>query len=112
MKQTRYVTILTVFVPGADALIDMLRYDACYPRTEGDAHKIIRLMNGTDDADDHIIELVRASVADVPHNEGRWNSFGCRVLDIRHPETSPLAMDALRKRVADRSRLSVRVRVS
>lgn len=96
MKQECHVTIITVFVPCADALIDMLRYDACFPHTEDDSNKIRRLMADTTDGDDHIIELKRASANSEPATVGRWQSFGCKVLDERHPDAEALSITTLR----------------
>jgi hypothetical protein len=104
MKQARYITVLTVFVPHAEALFDMLRYDSCFPRTETDAHKIGRLTGDSVDPDDHIIELVRCAPSNQPPTEGRWRSFGCHILDVRHPDAEATPIEKLRARVLDVNR--------
>lgn len=100
-KETRYVSLLTVYVPSAEALIDMMRYDRCCPHTEEEAHKVMRLItawHGTD-ADrkkaDHVITLLRFAAANNPATEGRWQSFGCAVLDERSPDAGPATKEEI-----------------
>jgi len=91
LKESRYVTALCVWVPNAFALIEGCRYDSCYPASEAESHKIERLSKdpGDDDAN-HIIRLVRVARTDAPPALDRWRSFGAYVLDVRHPQETPL----------------------
>ena len=96
-REPRYVSQLTVHVPSAEALIDMLRYDRCCPASEDESRKIWRLINdlcvdGVNSAtpSDHIIRLHRFAAAETPATDGRWRSFGCRVLDERSTEAVQL----------------------
>lgn len=85
-RETRYVSILTVHVPSAAALIDMMRYDRCCPATEQDSSKIERMIGNRTEPKDHIIRLTRYAGADQGATLGRWQSFGCTVLEERNPE--------------------------
>lgn len=89
-KETRYVSVLTVHVPDVQAFIDMLRYDRCCPATEDESRKIWRLLNEEAVAEDRIVRLHRFAANDLPATEGRWRSFGCRVLDERSPDIEQL----------------------
>lgn len=99
-KEQRFISIITVYASSAESLVDMMRYDSCFPATEEDAYKLGRLMSASVDPnlvkpEDHIITLTRCARNDLPATEGRWRSFNCHVLDERHPEAQPLAMDKL-----------------
>lgn len=85
-RETRFVSVLTVHVPDARALIDMLRYDRCCPATERESAKIERLMDRRAEPADRIIRLLRFGPSGEPATEGRWRSFACRVLDERSPD--------------------------
>ena len=89
-RETRFVSQISVMVPDASALIEMMRYDSCYPASEPEAHKIMRLISGSVDPTDRLIRLTRVARNDLPPTEGRWRSFACRVLDVRHPDDSPI----------------------
>lgn len=102
-KEQRFISIVTVYASSAESLIDMMRYDSCYPSTEEDAYKIGRLMTRDGSADDHIVTLIRCARNDLPATKGRWKSFNCIVLDERHPETSPMPIDKLRAIAVERS---------
>lgn len=87
-KESRYVSLVAVAINGP-GVIDMLRYDTCVPATEEDAHKIARVVAYEGEPGDRLVVLRRfAANADGP-TEGRWRSFGCRVLAVRHPDDSP-----------------------
>ena len=92
-RETRYTSKLVVHVADAAALVEMMRYDSCFPSSEAEAHKIIRLIGHSDaeDGSDHIIRLTRVAMNDNPPTSERWKSFACHVLDVRHPEGSPLS---------------------
>lgn len=92
-KQTCYISILTVYASSADAMLDMLRYDSCSPATEQESSKIERLMNHRGEPADHVVQLRRFSVNGGEATDGRWRSFGCRVLDERSPDESPLSAE-------------------
>lgn len=91
-RDVRYISVLSVWAPSAAALIDMLRYDRCCPLTEDESRKLWKLIgderNGTNTTTpiDHCVRLMRFAAADQPATEGRWRSFGARVLDERNPE--------------------------
>lgn len=80
-KQVRFVSIFSVRISGVQGAIDMMRYDQCYPATEEDARKLMRIVAGTDKADDHVIQLVRVASTDRGPDLRRWRSFNCEVLD-------------------------------
>ncbi len=84
-EETRYISVLYVWIPDVESLLDMLRYDACYPATEADYYKLHRLIYESENGDDHIIKLIRAAKTDRPADTQRWRSFGCLVLTERHP---------------------------
>lgn len=90
-RETRYVSVLTVHVPDASALVDMMRYDRCCPADEDQSRKIERLINLDKSSvdptpSDHVIRLLRyAATANAATSE-RWRSFGCVVLDERSPD--------------------------
>lgn len=95
-REPRYISVLIVHVPDVMALIDMLRYDRCCPATEDESRKIWRLLGedrGGGDAkpEDHVIRLHRFAANDTPATEGRWHSFGCRVVDERSPDADQLS---------------------
>ena len=90
-REPRFVSIVSVHFESAESLIDMFRYDRCVPATEDDARKIIRTMSETTIvAADHVVQLIRYAANDLPATDGRWRSFGCRVLDERSPEAPPI----------------------
>lgn len=88
-KETRYVSVLTVHIPAASALIDMMRYDRCCPMTEADSAKIERLMSRRGEPMDHVVRLYRYSANPDFATKDRWASFSCVVLDERNPDESP-----------------------
>lgn len=103
-KESRYVSLLTVYTPSAEALVDMMRFDRCCPHTEEEAQKIQRLFldesnMGTTRPADHVVTLMRFAAANTPATEGRWQSFGCAVLDERSPDESPLTPVELASRI-------------
>lgn len=78
-KQTRYVSRFAVSVPGLNAVIDMLRYDTCYPTTEVEASKL--------SADQPcVVRLTMAASSDREPSRDRWASFGCVVLATWGPD--------------------------
>jgi hypothetical protein len=100
-KETRYLSTLVVYVPDVAALIDMLRYDRCCQATEDESRKLWRLLGercGGCEAtlDDHVIRLSRFAAVDKPATEGRWHSYGCRVLDERSPDAEQLDDEAIK----------------
>jgi len=101
-EEPRYVSVLTVHVPDIMALIDMLRYDRCCPATEDESRKLWRLAGesrGGEDATgaDRVIRLHRFASSDIPATDGRWRSFGCRVLDERSPDAEQLSDEEILK---------------
>jgi hypothetical protein len=99
-KEPRYVSVLSVHVPDVMGLIDMLRYDQCCPLNEDESRKIWNLLGetrGGADASsaDHCIRLLRFAANSSAATEGRWRSFGCRVLDERAPGDEPISDEDL-----------------
>jgi hypothetical protein len=72
-KQTRYVSRLAVFVPGLNAVIDMMRYECCYPATEVESGKLSADTPG-------IVRFTMVASSDREPSRERWRSFGCVVL--------------------------------
>ena len=95
LKEPRYVTMLAVWVPSAESLIEIMRYESCYPRSEVEAHKISRLIRGVGEDADHIIRLTRAARTEMAPNGYRCRSFGAFVLEEWHPEATPPTDEAL-----------------
>lgn len=56
--------------------IDMLRYDSCCPFTEADSHT----MSQSEPGQPRIVVLKRFSVNGLGATEGRWKSFGWKVV--------------------------------
>lgn len=101
-SERRYITCISVRASSAESLIDMMRYDSCFPSTEEDAHKIARLMS-TDtpsNPDDHIINLTCVGRNDLTPTLGRWRSFNCTVIDVRHPDAEMPTVEELKRRLA------------
>lgn len=92
-RETRYVSKLVVHVADAAALVEMMRYDSCFPSSEAEAHRVIRLIGHAESlqGDDHIVRLTRVALNDNPPTMERWKSFACHVLDVRHPEEAPMS---------------------
>lgn len=105
LKESRYVTALCVWVPNAIALIEMCRYDSCYPASEAESYKVERLINHKAKPVDHIVRLVRVARGDGPPTLGRWRSFHSYVLDVRHPQETSLT-DA---ELADLAKINVEI---
>lgn len=77
------VTFLVVEGRGTFPL-DMLRYDSCCPATETDTSHV----NGVV-AEVRRVVLRRFSVSGQPATEGRWRSFGWRVVEERPGDDPP-----------------------
>jgi len=86
-RETRYVTILTVHVPDAQAAFDMMRYDRCCPLTEEDSRRLweISRIGGSASTEDRIIRFMRFAAARNGCCRERWRSFACTVIDERSP---------------------------
>lgn len=89
-RESRYVSKLCVWVPDATALIEGMRYDSCYPDSEAESYKISRLASHSATAAEHVVRLTRVARTDAPPTLDRWRSFGAFVLDVRHPDDSPI----------------------
>ena len=81
-KETRYISKLTVRVSGIGGVIDMMRYDSCYPATEEDSRKLERIANHTDSGEDRFVDFIRAGRNKLGPTVRRWASFNCKVLEI------------------------------
>jgi hypothetical protein len=78
MKTMKKVSVFEVrfVVEGAgDFPMDMLRYDTCFPATEDDARRAA-LQNGT-----RQVTVIGRSLAGRVPTEGRWASFGWKVIE-------------------------------
>lgn len=73
-----YCTEIDVAGKG-DFPIDMLRYDACCPKTENDSHEIER----QDYTTTRVITLRRFAKNTMCATHARWQSFGWRVVAER-----------------------------
>lgn len=78
-KQVRYVSRIAVFVPGLNAVIDMLRYECCYPASEVEAGKLSSDKPG-------IVKLTMVASSNREPSRDRWRSFGCAVLATWGPD--------------------------
>lgn len=89
-REKRYISHLTVRACNdLGSLLDMMRYDSCWPATKEDVAKLVRLHEREASEEDRIVKFIRASRGGAPATEGRWNSFGCKVLDERRPNAEP-----------------------
>lgn len=96
-KEPRYVSKLAVWVPDAISMIEMCRYDSCYPDSEADSYKVQALIANRAKPEDHVIFLTRAARGDGPPTLRRWQSFGAKVLSVWHPDDSPPTIEDLRQ---------------
>ncbi len=75
------VKALLVRVGSISSVLDMMRYDKCYPATEADSGRLE--MSRPDSRDrsfgEHLVIFMAHSPA-AP-TIGRWASFGCEVID-------------------------------
>lgn len=94
-SEKRFVTYLLVRASSATGLIDMMRYDSCFPATEEDSRKIERLINNVDQKEDRILQLICAGRNDMTPTKDRWKSFCCTVLDVRHPDAGFWTQDEI-----------------
>lgn len=97
-REVRFASILTVYAPDANALIDMMRYDRCRPLHARDAEKVVRLIGPRPDEgrrpQDKIVQLFRTSANSDDPSE-RWRSFGCSILDERAPDVPTMTQDQI-----------------
>lgn len=103
-RETRYVSQLVVHAPSASSLIDMMRYDSCFPATEDESRKIWKLIGheqcGNDaKPEDHIVRLHRVARTELPATADRWKSFNCTVLDERTLDEDPITFEEALKRL-------------
>lgn len=100
-KQVRYLSVLTVYVPSSQALIDMMRYERCCPFEELDSSRITSWASGSnkDRASlNHIVHLLRFANDANQELSPRWQSFNCRVLDEQPVDTFvPLSLTEIVK---------------
>jgi hypothetical protein len=80
-KETRYISTFRVRVSGIQSVIDMMRYDSCYPASEIESRKLIRIANGSAKEEDRIVSFTRAGRGDSGPTVRRWNSFNCEILE-------------------------------
>lgn len=96
-RQTRYVSRLAVWAPSAHAVVDMLRYDTCYPATEVEAGRLCAMIKNPNASG--IVRLTMAAASDRTPSYGRWTSLGCVVLatwGADDPGPSDSELDGLR----------------
>src|SRR5262245_10605595 len=88
-REVRFSSVLTVYAPDANSMIDMMRYDRGHPLRREDAEKIVRLIErrsgGERQPEDRIVQILRTSSNNDDPSE-RWRSFGCSILDVRAPD--------------------------
>lgn len=86
-KESRYVTIISVHVPCTRDVIDMMRYDSCFPSTEEESRKLWVLSDGyrdkPKDPKDHLVQFTCVGRNDGTPTVERWQSFGCTVFEVR-----------------------------
>ena len=97
MKEYRYVSAVAVWVPSVHSLIEGCRYDSCYVESETEAHKVNHMIDLNSGG---VVRLTRVARTDAPPTIDRWRSFGAYVLDVRHPQETPLT-DAELSHLAD-----------
>lgn len=95
-KESRYVTIVAVHVPSLRDVIDMMRYDSCYPATEDESRKLWVIEDsGRRKPTDHLVRFACAGRAENTPTVDRWRSFGCTVFCVRSPDAAPMTDDEL-----------------
>lgn len=64
------------------SVIDMMRYDCCWPASEDDSRKLEKsqAFGGERTALDHVVKFF--SVGSHAPTIARWQSFGCEVLAV------------------------------
>ena len=97
-REPRFVQMIAVHVHGIHGLIDMLRYDSCFPSSEIESRKLTKLIDHASEPSDHILRLTRVARNDLPPTDQRWRSFGCTVLDYRSPDDEPISDTDLAER--------------
>lgn len=105
-KEQRYVSVLTVLASTVDALVDMMRYDGCFPYLEDDVRRIQAMAHDEimpGDPTGRVVRLTRVSASGESATEARWRSFGCVVLDERRPDVDQLTQAEIAARVAART---------
>lgn len=69
--------------------IDMLRYDLCSPATEEDSNLIRRTINNHSNNNWVVVVkrplLERRAKNDPVFTIGRWQSFGCKIVEVGSP---------------------------
>ncbi len=81
-EETRYICKFTVRVSGIAGVIDMMRYDLCYPASEEESRKLERIANDTASGEDRFVDFIRAGRNDRGPTVRRWASFNCKVLEV------------------------------
>lgn len=85
-KESRYVFKFTVEISTTlSSVLDMMRYDSCYPASEEDAYKLARLRTPNAKPDDRFVTFIRAGRNANGPTEARWASRGCRVVEVHRP---------------------------
>jgi hypothetical protein len=82
MKQFEIVVTVRPVKGRPDFPMDMLRYDRLAPYREEDSYSIGREREART-PDDMEIELVRFAPKNWVPTQGRWESFGWNVVDLR-----------------------------
>lgn len=86
------MSVITVRVGTIGSVIDMMRYDKCWPATEDDFRKLMRIADQTrKKATQNIVQFIRAGATTRVATE-RWESFGCEVIDVRSVDAPPFDM--------------------
>lgn len=73
---------LLIKIGTISSVIDMMRYDMCFPATEEDSRKLERAQMGGGPRSrmDHLVKFL--AVSQSAPTEARWRSFGCEVLAV------------------------------
>lgn len=77
-----------------EGVLDMMRYDQCWPSSEADSNKLQELLRGPGPSmfsrhifslesfrDSHVISFTTANRSNQVPTRARWESFGCEVLE-------------------------------
>lgn len=84
----------------------MMRYDRCFPADEDQSRKMNKLLPlaGDKQPSDHYIRLIRVARNANPPTDGRWESFNCRVLDIRSSTETPISDEEIKTLFLNRTK--------
>jgi hypothetical protein len=83
----RYVSLIAVLARDLFGLLELMRFEGCYPTTEAESLKMFALAEHS--IDEATVRLWMVSGSDRSPNADRLRSFGVVLLGQWHPDDSP-----------------------